>query len=311
MSWFSGIYDKYSWFVYGIDNAEARRQADLDRRRAAAARAGVPGYSARRGAPKVRGGGSGSSGRGGGRGSAVSTPMMTPSAPRAAPAFEHPVTGDPDADTAIHKARIRVDDLRQRSGRAQVEAAELLERAKNHNANKLRPQALNCLRQRREKLNHATTFEAAAGKIEEQLIMAETMAISRESIETMRDLDRSMRTVMNGLGIRNLTKQVDELEDGMDGLKNDASELQDTLSRLFASPAVDEDDLMADLEGLGDDEGLLADVPSMQSTRRTVPNPAGEEYDLLPALPNVPGNGRPPPNFPTFGSPVLEEALLK
>ena len=55
-------------------------------------------------------------------------------------------------------------------------------------------------------------------------------------------------------------EQIEDLQDQLEDMMEDANEIQEALSRSYGTPELDEDDLEAELDALGDE--LLADEDS-------------------------------------------------
>merc|ERR1719348_2429322 len=112
------------------------------------------------------------------------------------------------------------------------------------------------------------------------------------------------------LGVKDMKKefknvnidQIEDLQDELGEMIEDANEIQESLGRSYGMPDVDEDELEAELDALGDDFALDEDtsylddalaapsVPGREPGADTIPtNKDGVEVDEF-GLPKLPAN---------------------
>ena len=86
------------------------------------------------------------------------------------------------------------------------------------------------------------------------------------TIQSLKDTETTVDAMK--LGVKEMKKaykqvkidQIEDLQDQLEDMMEDANEIQEALSRSYGTPEIDEDDLEAELDALGDE--LLADKDS-------------------------------------------------
>jgi len=115
--------------------------------------------------------------------------------------------------------------------------------------NALKQKALRVLKQRK-------MYEQQVGNLRQQAFNMEQANYATQTLKDTQDTVKAMR-----MGVKEMKKEfkkvnIDEIEDVQDDLADlldQADEVQEALGRSYGTPEIDEDELEAELEALGDD----------------------------------------------------------
>eukprot|EP01113_Clastostelium_recurvatum_P047123 TRINITY_DN834_c0_g1_i1.p1 TRINITY_DN834_c0_g1~~TRINITY_DN834_c0_g1_i1.p1 ORF type:complete len:234 (-),score=77.99 TRINITY_DN834_c0_g1_i1:77-721(-) len=189
-----------------------------------------------------------------------------------------PTTPAPTLDDGIKKLDTRVVALDEKIKKLEVE----LQGYKQQLA-KVRPgpaqtgikqKAMRVLKQKKMYEGQRDQLMGQVSNMEQTHFMTQNMQDTITTVAAMREGAKTMKTQFKSIKIDDIEDLHDELQDLMD----DNNEIQEAMSRSYATPDdVDEDDLEAELEALGDDLSFDMDesVPSylkMASAPQTEPS---------------------------------------
>jgi charged multivesicular body protein 5 len=82
--------------------------------------------------------------------------------------------------------------------------------------------------------------------LEQTTFMTNQLKDNMDTFQTMKESTQGMKSQMKGLNI----EKIDQLQDDMADLMDDANEINEMMSRSYATPEIDESDLMDELDSL-------------------------------------------------------------
>merc|ERR1712240_891659 len=95
----------------------------------------------------------------------------------------------------------------------------------------------------------------------------QTLKDTKTTVDAMKIGAKEMKKAYKNVKI----DQIEDLQDQLEDMMEDANEVQEALSRSYGTPEIDEDDLEAELDALGD-ELLLDDDSSYLDEASTAPS---------------------------------------
>lgn len=179
----------------------------------------------------------------------------------------------PGLTDVIASTDSRAESVEKKISKLDVELrkySEQLKKMKDGPAkNMVKQRALRILKQKK-------TYEGQLGNLQQQSFNMEqtnfslqTLKDTKTTVDAMKSGAKEMKKEFKKINI----SQIEDLQDDMEDLLEDANEIQDVLGREYGTPDVDEADLDAELDALGDmdlegsflDEATSAPgVPSME-----------------------------------------------
>merc|ERR1712212_147160 len=138
--------------------------------------------------------------------------------------------------------------------------------------NAVKQKALRVLKQKKQ-------YEAQADNLRNQSFNMEQVNYSTQMLKDTKTTVNAMK-----LGVKEMKKEfknvdIDQIEDMQDDLADmmeDANEIQETLGRSYGMPEIDEDDLEAELDALGDEIALDDDTSYLDDAISTPSVPSRE-----------------------------------
>eukprot|EP00051_Salpingoeca_urceolata_P007638 m.99228 g.99228 ORF g.99228 m.99228 type:complete len:221 (+) comp15325_c0_seq1:292-954(+) len=149
-------------------------------------------------------------------------------------------------------------------------------------------------------LKQKKTYENQLMQLQQQSFNMEQANFATQSIKDTQETVAAMKAGVKQMKQEFKKINIDEIEDVQDDLEDmleDHSEIQDVLSRSYAAPDVDEADLEAELDALGDwepdlgesnllDEAMAPAVPNSEpGSAIAQPTPGGVDEFGLPEVP--------------------------
>lgn len=119
--------------------------------------------------------------------------------------------------------------------------------------NMVKQKALRVLKQKRMYEGQRDQLGQQAFNMEQANYTIQTLKDTKTTVDAMKVGAKEMKKAYKKVNI----DQIEDLQDQMEDMMEDASEIQDSLSRSYGTPEVDDDDLEAELAALGDE--MLAD----------------------------------------------------
>ncbi|CAG0914086.1 unnamed protein product [Notodromas monacha] len=121
--------------------------------------------------------------------------------------------------------------------------------------NAVKQKALRVLKQKKMYENQSDNLRAQSFNMEQANFATETLKDTQATVAAMKVGVKTMQKEFKKINI----DQIDDLQDELADMLQDADEIQETLGRSYATPDIDESELEAELDALGDEIGLDAD----------------------------------------------------
>jgi len=196
------------------------------------------------------------------------------------PAPTAPAAKGPDGQGAIAKVRDTIETLSKREEHINRKIKNEVDNAKKFSAAKKQREALQCIKRKKLYEKQLEQIGATTITLETQLLALESMNLNAEVLGAQRAAANTMQQQTAAMGgVDAVEETMDQVEDGL----NDANEIADALARNVGTPGVDadEDDLLAELEG------LMTDDVADQMTKVDL----GGGTQAAPKFASVPDNG--------------------
>lgn len=151
--------------------------------------------------------------------------------------------------------------------------------------NMVKQRALRVLKQKKQYENQLMNQQQQSFNMEQQNYAISSLQDTKATVDAMKGAAKSMKKEMKTINI----DAVEDLQMEMEDLLEDSNEIQEVLGRQYGCPEVDEDELEAELEALGDmdfeDELDLGDAlpavsDEMPAPKQTEGNVAVDEFGL-------------------------------
>jgi len=194
----------------------------------------------------------------------------------------------PSPKESIAKLRETLDMLEKREQFLQKKIDGQTTEAKKFLAQKNKRAALMCLKRKKTYEVQMDKIAGARMTIEQQVMTLEGANVSLEAMNAMKMGAASMKSIHNDINIDNVDDTMDEIREQMDI----ANEINDAISQPLGGEVFDDDDLLAQLDEL-EQENLDATLLGLEGSKTSVPQ-----------LPNTPTRA------PVKAKPVDEEAEL-
>lgn len=138
--------------------------------------------------------------------------------------------------------------------------------------NAVKQKALRVLKQKKQ-------YEAQGDNLRNQAFNMEQTNYATQSLKDTKTTVNAMK-----LGVKEMKKefkninieQIEDLQDDLADMLEDANEVQDVLGRSYGVPDIDEDDLEAELDALGDDFALDEDASYLDDAMKAPDAPEKE-----------------------------------
>jgi len=172
-----------------------------------------------------------------------------------APQPTAPTTNAPDNKAAITKVRDTLETIGKRKDHLMRKVDGEVKNAKQFSAQGKKREALQCIKRKKMFEKQLEQLGNTEITLETQMLTLESMNMNQEALAAQRLAAKTMQNQMTNMGgVDAVEETMDQVEDGL----ADANEIADALGRSVAMPGMeDEDELLAELEGLEQDE--LAD----------------------------------------------------
>ncbi|XP_786663.1 charged multivesicular body protein 5 [Strongylocentrotus purpuratus] len=115
--------------------------------------------------------------------------------------------------------------------------------------NTVKQKALRVLKQRKMYESQLDNMRQQSFNMEQANYATQTLKDTKATVDAMKTGVKSMKKEFKKVDL----DEIEDLQDEMEDMLEQANEVQESLSRSYATPDVDEDDLEAELEALGDD----------------------------------------------------------
>ena len=154
-----------------------------------------------------------------------------------------------DSKAAMAKLNEALENIGKEEDHLQRKMDAEVANALKFNAAGKKREALQCLKKKKMYEQQLTQLGTSKINLENQKLTMESMNMNAEILEAQRVVTTSMQAQMKKMGG---VEKVEEQMDAMDDAMTDAQEIQNAMNRQMNVPGLDQDDddLLADLEGL-------------------------------------------------------------
>lgn len=142
--------------------------------------------------------------------------------------------------------------------------------------NMVKQRAMRVLRQKKQYENQQMNMQQQSFNVEQQNYAISSLKDTAATVGAMKEAAKVMKKQMKTINI----DQVEDLQMEMEDLLEDSNEIQEVLGRQYGCPEMDEEDLEAELDALGDmdfedlEEGLGDALPGAPDTEPHMETPA-------------------------------------
>jgi len=192
-----------------------------------------------------------------------------------------PKAPPPNLTDAIGGVDSRTESVEKKIGKLDAELGKYKEQMKKMREgpgkNAVKQKALRVLKQKR-------MYEGQRDQLMQQSF---NMEQSNYALQTMKDTQTTVSAMKMGLGQMkkeykkiNIDK-IEDMQDDMEDMLDQANEIQESLSRSYGMPELDEGDLEAELEALGDELELDADSSYLDEAAKAPGVPSRDPGDSV------------------------------
>lgn len=155
--------------------------------------------------------------------------------------------------------------------------------------NSVKQKALRVLKQKKQYESQADNLRNQSFNMEQVNYTTQTLKDTKTTVQAMKTGLKEMKKEYKHIDI----DQIEDMQDDMADMMEDANEVQEALGRTYGMPDIDEDDLEAELDALGEDFALDEDTSYLDDAI-SAPNaperePGAESVMLPPAATNKDG----------------------
>lgn len=154
----------------------------------------------------------------------------------------------------INKLRDALETCEKREEHLIRKVDDEIKKAKAHSAANKKREALQCLKRKKLYEQQINNLDGQKNNLTAQMLALEQMNVTREVLDAQRSAAQGMKKMTQEFGG---TEGVEKLQEDIEDTMADAAEVQETMSRSMDVPGVDgmdDDDLLAELEGLEQEE---------------------------------------------------------
>lgn len=142
----------------------------------------------------------------------------------------------------------------------------------------VKQRALRVLKQKKQYENQLMNLQQQSFNMEQQNYAIQSIKDTKDTVAAMQAGAKQMKKEYKKINI----DMVEDLQDEMEDLLEDANEIQEVLGRSYGCPDVDEEDLEAELDALGDLDFDMEDMMFDESTEVPTTEPSATEKDKVP-----------------------------
>ncbi|KAH8406246.1 hypothetical protein KR215_009044 [Drosophila sulfurigaster] len=118
--------------------------------------------------------------------------------------------------------------------------------------NSVKQKALRVLKQKKAYEQQAESLRNQSFNMEQANYAAQSLKDTQATVAAMKDGVKQMKTEYKKINI----DQIEDIQDDMADMLEQADEVQEAMGRTYGMPEVDDDDLQAELDALGDEMAL-------------------------------------------------------
>ncbi|XP_054622973.1 charged multivesicular body protein 5 [Dunckerocampus dactyliophorus] len=166
----------------------------------------------------------------------------------------------PNLSDCIGNVDARGESMEKKIGRLEAELVKYKEQMKKMrdgpSKNIVKQKAMRVLKQKRMYEGQREQLAQQSFNMEQANYTLQTLKDTKSTVDAMRMGAKEMKRAYKDVKL----DEIDDLQDQLEDMMEDANEVQEALSRSYGTPDIDEDDLEAELDALGDE--LLLDEDS-------------------------------------------------
>ncbi|XP_040911964.1 charged multivesicular body protein 5-like [Toxotes jaculatrix] len=190
-----------------------------------------------------------------------------------------PKAPPPNLSDCIGNVDARAESIEKKIGRLDAELMKYKDQLKKMrdgpSKNMVKQKAMRVLKQKRMYEGQREQLAQQSFNMEQANYTIQTLKDTKTTVEAMKIGAKEMKKAYKDVKL----DQIDDLQDQLEDMMEDANEVQEALSRSYGTPEIDEDDLEAELDALGD-ELLLDDDSSYLDEASAAPSiPEGNPSD--------------------------------
>ena len=204
----------------------------------------------------------------------------------------------PNLDDCVANIDSRTDSVEKKISKLDVELSKYSEQMKKMREgpakNAVKQKALRVLKQKKVYENQRDMLSNQSFNIGQQNMAIQSMKDTKTTVSAMQMGLKEMKKEFKKMDLN----KIEDLQDDLADYLEQSNEIQDVMSRNYGMPEVDESELEAELEALGEELSLDTDasyldtpaIPSKEPGAETVPtNAHGVQVDEfgLPKLPQA------------------------
>lgn len=122
--------------------------------------------------------------------------------------------------------------------------------------NAVKQKALRLLKQKKQYESQADNMRNQSFNMEQTLMATQTLKDTKATVNAMKIGVKDMKKEFKNVNI----EQIEDMQDELADMLEDANEVQEVMGKAYGMPEIDEDDLEAELDALGDDFALDEDT---------------------------------------------------
>ncbi|XP_058459596.1 charged multivesicular body protein 5 [Malaya genurostris] len=122
--------------------------------------------------------------------------------------------------------------------------------------NAVKQKAMRVLKQRKQYENQVENLRNQSFNMEQANFAAQTLKDTHHTVAAMKDGMKSMKKEFKKINI----EEIEDIQDDMADMLEQADEVQEAMGRAYGMPEIDDDELQAELDALGDEIALDDDT---------------------------------------------------
>merc|ERR1712209_172006 len=138
--------------------------------------------------------------------------------------------------------------------------------------NAVKQKALRVLKQKKQYESQSENLRNQAFNMEQTNYATQSLQDTKTTVNAMKMGVKEMKKEFKNINIG----KIEDLQDDLSDMLEEANEVQEVLGRSYGMPEIDEDDLEAELDALGDDFALDEDTSYLDDAMNAPDAPAKE-----------------------------------
>lgn len=173
---------------------------------------------------------------------------------------KQPKAPPPDLNECVQNIDSRADSIDKKIGKLDQELAKYKDQMNKMREgaakNAVKQKALRVLKQRKQYENQREMLGNQSFNIEQQNMAIQSMRDTKTTVQAMHMGLKEMKKEYKKMDLN----KIEDLQDDLADMMEQAQDIQDTMGRQYGMPEVDESELEAELEALGDELALDTDT---------------------------------------------------